>query len=90
MTFPILIETDDGQFAASLIGAPEVRVVEATRAQAIAELQEELRQRVQLGELLALEVEPLGVSDLAGKYRDDPTLREICAQAYEMRDAEGV
>jgi uncharacterized protein (DUF433 family) len=29
----------------------------------------------------------IGVSDLAGVFSDDPTLREICEQAYEMRDA---
>lgn len=88
MIFPVLIETSNGQFTASLVGAPDVRVVEATRTQAIAELKEELRQRIELGELLTLEVDVAGVSDLAGKYSDDPTLREICTQAYEMRDAD--
>ena len=29
-----------------------------------------------------------GVSTLAGKYKDDPTLREICDEAYKQRDAE--
>jgi hypothetical protein len=35
-----------------------------------------------------LELAPTGVSGLAGKYRTDPTLREICTEAYRMRDAE--
>jgi len=40
------------------------------------------------GELLSLDVEPIGVSSLAGKYGTDPTLRAICEDAYRRRDAE--
>ena len=29
-----------------------------------------------------------GVTDLAGTYSTDPTLRDICAEAYRLRDAE--
>ena len=31
---------------------------------------------------------PGGLAGLFGKYRDDPTLREICEDAYQERDAE--
>ena len=41
------------------------------------------------GELVALEVRRRGLTGLFGKYRDDPTLREICEQAYQDRDAGG-
>jgi len=51
-------------------------------------LKEELQRWIERGELLALEVETFGVSDLAGLFSDDPTLREICEQAYQTRDAE--
>lgn len=61
---------------------------EATRAEAIAALRTEIQQRIAQGELLTLEVDAIGVTDLAGKFKDDPTLREICEQAYQMRDAE--
>jgi hypothetical protein len=88
MTFPVLIEAGDGQFAASLVGAPNVRVVEPTRSQAIAALKAEIQQRIERGELLSLEVEVVGISSLAGKYGTDPTLREICDNAYQLRDAE--
>ena len=30
----------------------------------------------------------MGVTDLAGTYNTDPTLRDICAEAYRSRDAE--
>jgi len=88
MSFPIFVEAVDGQFAASLIDAPNVRVVKPNRAQAIAGLKAEIQQRVALGELLSLEVDAVSVSSLAGKYGSDPTLREICDEAYQLRDSE--
>ena len=88
MSFPIFVEAVNGQFAASLIGAPNVRVVKPDRAQAIAGLQAEIQQRVALGELLSLEIDAASISNLAGKYESDPTLREIRDEAYELRDAE--
>ncbi len=88
MTFPILVKARGGQFAASLAGAPNVRVEEPTRSKAIDALKSEIRRRVDRGELLAVEIEAEGVSSLAGKYRDDPTLAEICAEVYQLRDAE--
>ncbi len=88
MTFPVLVEACDGQFAASLVGVPNVRVVGPTRSQAIAALKAEIEHRVALGELLSLDIETIGVSSLAGKYDTDPTLRTICDEAYQARDAE--
>ena len=88
MTFPVLVEACDGQFAASLVGVPNVRVVGPTRSQAIDALKVEIEHRVALGELLSLDIETIGVSSLAGKYEADPTLRTICDEAYQARDAE--
>jgi hypothetical protein len=88
MSFPIFVEAVNGQFAASLIGAPNVRVVKPDRAQAIAGLQAEIQQRVALGELLSLEIDATSISNLAGNYESDPTLREVCDEAYRLRDAE--
>ncbi|HMV47738.1 MAG TPA: hypothetical protein PLD20_21120 [Blastocatellia bacterium] len=88
MSFPVLVEASNGHFTASLAGMPTLSVVEATREKAIAALRTILQKRLEQGELVSLEVEKLGVSDLAGKFADDPTLREICEQAYQLRDAE--
>lgn len=88
MSFPVWVETREGQFAASLVGVPGVAAVEPTRSQAIASLREEIQHRIELGDLLSLEIETLGVSSLAGKYSADPTLREICDDAYQLRDTE--
>ena len=88
MVFPVLIEHCDGEFAATLVGAPTMRVVGASRAEVLAALQADLTQRLARGELVALELTLTGVSGLTGKYRTDPTLREICSEAYSLRDAE--
>lgn len=88
MGFPVLIEAYNGQFVASLLGVPNLRVLEPTRSQAIEALKAKIKQRIQLGELLSLEVDAVGISSLAGKYEKDPTLREICDRAYQLRDNE--
>jgi len=88
MTFPILVEPCDGQFAASLVGEPKLRVVGQTRSQALEALKSEIEHRVALGELLSLEIDMIGVSDLAGKYQTDPTLQTICSEAYAKRDSD--
>ena len=88
MTFPVLIESSNGQFAAALVGAPTIRAVGPTRDAALAALHTELAQRLARGELVSLELAPPGVSGLAGTYRTDPTLRDICTEAYRTRDTE--
>lgn len=88
MSFAIFVEAVNGQFPASLIGAPSVRLVKSTRAQAIAGLKAEIQQRVALGELLSVEINAVSVSDPAGKYCTDPTLRQISNEACKLRDSE--
>jgi len=57
MTFTVLLEGRNGHFIASLVGAPNLSVVEPTRAQAIASLKAEIQQRIELSELLELEID---------------------------------
>lgn len=90
MTFLVLVEPREGQFSAQLVGAPDVRGVGPTRDQAMDELRAAIQERIRAGELTSVEVEPFGISDLAGAYRDDPALREICHEAYRLRDAANV
>ena len=52
-----------------------------------------IKQAILDGELTGIRLrdekkDSIGVSDLAGLFSDDLTLREICEQAYRMRDAE--
>lgn len=88
MTFPVWVEARRGQFAASLAGVPDLVAIASTRSQAIASLREEVRQRIELGELMSLDIETTGVSRLAGSYSDDPTLEDICDEVYRQRDHE--
>ena len=85
MSFPVVIEACEDQFAASLLGAPNVRVVRPTRSLVISALTDEIQQRIKEGELASLEIDMIGVSGIAGKYEKDPTLREICRNAYQRR-----
>jgi hypothetical protein len=57
MNFPVLVEAVDGQFAASLVGAPAFRVVRDNRLEAISGLKAEIQHRVAIGELLSLEID---------------------------------
>ena len=88
MTFPIMVESSEGQFRASLVGDPGLCVGAPSREAAVAGLKEQLRHRVAQGQLLSLDVDSESVWGLAGKFADDPTLRDICAEAYAVRDAE--
>jgi predicted RNase H-like HicB family nuclease len=89
MSFPVLIEKSGKNFAAILVGVPGFRVVGASRNEAIAAIKSKIEQHIEHGELLELEVGSGGLSDLAGKYADDPTLREICEEVYRRRDDGG-
>jgi hypothetical protein len=86
MTLPVLIETHEGRYIAKLLGAPEVRAEGENRLQAMENLRIAILRMTDRGELTTLEVEPRGILALAGKYRDDPTLREIVDEAYKARD----
>lgn len=88
MTVPVLIQPTDGQFSASLVGSPDLRCVRPTRTEALAALRSELARKVAADELVDLEIEPLGVAAVAGQFKDDPTLRDICEEIYRQRDAQ--
>jgi hypothetical protein len=88
MTFPILVEPYHGQFAAKLVGEEGTRVVRSTRDEALAAMATEIQQRVQRGELVSVEIPRRGVSAVAGRFADDPTLQGICADIYADRDRE--
>lgn len=88
MTFPIRVQPDNGRFTAVLLGSPDLRAEGETQLQAIAALRAQIEQGIARGELLALEVQARGVTSLAGRWRDDPALRDICDEAYQLRNSE--
>jgi hypothetical protein len=88
MTFPATVRRANGVFEAALVGAPNVRAAAQTREAALASLEAVIAKHLQQGELVALEVGRRGLSGMFGKYRNDPTLHEICEMAYQERDAD--
>ena len=88
MTFAVIIHPNQGQFEAALVGAPDVCVTANTREEALAKLESAISKRLDQGELVMLEVRRRGLAGLFGKFRDDPTLSEICEEAYKERDAD--
>ena len=91
MTVPVCVEESNGVYTASVLGVPRVSAAGATRGEAVAAVAAQLRDRVTAGDVVLVDIaDPalVGISGLAGKYKDDPTLREICEEAYRLRDAE--
>jgi hypothetical protein len=88
MTFPVIVHPAEGRFEAALVGAPDVSAKASTREEALAALESAIVKRLDQGDLVALEVRRRGLAGLFDKYRDDPTLREICETAYQERDAD--
>jgi hypothetical protein len=88
MTLPVVVHPSNGKFEAALVGSPDLRVIAATREEALAALESAIAERVDQGQLVMLEVRPRGLTGLFGKYRNDPTLREICVAAYQARDSD--
>jgi len=85
MNVPILIQNLDREFTATVIGAPDISAAGATREEAIAGLRQVVQHYVERGEIASIEFDDW--LDLAGKYRDDQMLDEICEEAYRTRDA---
>jgi predicted RNase H-like HicB family nuclease len=88
MTFPVVVHPAAGQFEAALVGAPDVCATAATRDEALAKLESAISKQLEKGELVMLEVRRRGLAGLFGKFRVDPTLRDICEEAYKERDTE--
>jgi predicted RNase H-like HicB family nuclease len=88
MTIPVMVQPAQGQFDAFLVGAPEVTATASTREEALAKLETAISRRVEQGELVMLEIPLRGFASVFGAFRDDPTLQEICDEAYRQRDAD--
>jgi hypothetical protein len=88
MSFSVIVQSTNGHFEASLLGDPGVRASAPTRLAALAALESAIEKRVDQGELVSLEIGRKGLAGLAGKYHDDPTLQDICDEAYRNRDAD--
>ncbi len=88
MTVPVWLEQQNGSFTATVPGAPGVRADGATREAVVESVREQLRAGAASGQLVMVDIDFVGVSGLVGTFKDDPTLLDICAEAYRLRDEE--
>lgn len=88
MTFSVHLESHNGTVTATLLGSPGVRAEGATRDLALERIKGVIDERMRQGEIVQVDVPAPGILGLAGKYANDPSLREICDEAYKARDAE--
>ncbi len=88
MTIPVWVEQQNGTFTASVPGVPGIQASGSTREIAVADARAQIRMSLSTGQIELVDVDFVGVSGLAGTYRDDPTILEICAEAYRLRDEE--
>jgi hypothetical protein len=90
MTIPVLVEQHNGKYSASVLGSPQLRASGDTKDQASEALRAVLLPQVVTGVLTFLDIEPKGVTALAGKYKDDlgwkETWDDVAAEAYRHRD----
>jgi hypothetical protein len=56
MTFAVMVHPSDGRFEASLVGASDIRAMGSTRAEALAASEVAIAERLDRGDLVALEV----------------------------------
>ena len=88
MQVPVVIETLNGHCIASVVGAVDLRASASTRDEALRHLKAMIQDRASKGAFVMLEVAEPDIMDLFGKYKDDPTLQDICDEAYRLRDEE--
>lgn len=88
MKFPVQVDQVNGHFSASLLGSPNLRAEGSSREAALSAMQTEISRRVQLGEIVWLDVPPPGMIDFVGILKDDPTLGELRDEIYRRRDLE--
>lgn len=98
MTYNVVVENRQGGYKATVLGWPDCIATGRTRAEALAQLEEDLRKRLANVEVLSLEVkaqqETHPMLRFAGVFKDDPqfdeVMDEIAAYRREIDEDEGV
>jgi hypothetical protein len=88
MTFPILVQPQNGRFQASVLGSPAMTADGATKEEALTALRANIHHRFASGELVLLDVPYRAVTDFAGLFENDPTLEDLVKDIYRERDAQ--
>jgi len=88
LTYPVLIEEEQGGYKATVLGLPDCQTTGKTREAALTKLRQLLGARLEKAEIVSLEID-LPKPDhpwmkFAGKYKDEPQFDEMLdyIQAY--------
>jgi predicted RNase H-like HicB family nuclease len=88
LTYPVLIEQEQGNYKAMVLGLPDCQTRGKTREAALVSLRQLLEARLENAELVSLDIERPQSDNpwikLAGKYKDDPQFDQMLdsIQAY--------
>jgi hypothetical protein len=82
-------EEPDGQFAAELLGAPDIRATAATREAAIEQVRAQLQYEVNVGSIVAIETPQQNpIMKFAGIWKDDPDFDDYLEEIRKSREEE--
>jgi hypothetical protein len=83
---PVFIDSVNGHFVVRLATRPDLQAEAATREGALEALRDVVHGHFGTGNLAFKPIEPKGPQAWAGVFKDDPTLDDICREAYRQRD----
>ncbi|MCT7950616.1 hypothetical protein NG798_12515 [Ancylothrix sp. C2] len=91
-TFQVLLDkVSDGKVRATILGFPDCKVEASTKEEALKEIKELLKKRLENSEIVSVEIEPVKPNPwlaIAGKYKDDPLFDEFLADMEAHRRQE--
>ena len=86
MNLTVMFERSNGTVSAAVPGIPFLRAEGPSEEAAAEALRAQLRSSLARRAIGFIDVDPVGLSGIAGTYRDDPSLQDICDEAYRLRD----
>ncbi len=78
-TVSILLERETYGFRASVLGLPDCQAQGATREDALTNVQDELKARLESAEIVTIALDPPTLPKFAGIFKDDPQWDEFQA-----------
>ena len=88
MTYSIVVENRQGGYRATVMGWPDCIATGRTRAEALAQLRADLRQRLADVEIVSMDMDAEQQThpmlQFAGVFKDDPLFDEVMDYWYEL------
>lgn len=88
-TFQVLLDkVSDGKVRATILGFPDCKVEASTKEEALKEIKEVLKKRLDNSEIVSVEIEPVKPNPwlaIAAKYKDDPQFQKMIKYMADYR-----